>query len=148
LGIERYGFVLLECRARTGFFVSIGNRYERRGLTKVRSEVFPEPLGPTSRIEGSVVKPLARKTNECRKTGIKSAMITVTAKTNGDGLKRASSQLEDIPSQLWGCLAISDTNAVRCEASVSKMANGYLVPCKRWETGVTAQAWLSLVMAP
>lgn len=61
-----------------------------RGIrTKVKREVFPEPLGPMSKMEGRVVRPLARKTNEWRKMGMVSASNRAMAKAVGDGLIRA-----------------------------------------------------------
>jgi hypothetical protein len=42
--------------------VSYSENVYAQKLTRVRSDVFPEPLGPMRRIEGNVVKPLARNT--------------------------------------------------------------------------------------
>lgn len=61
-------------------------------LTSVTSDVFPEPLGPSSKMEGSVVRPLARKTNVCRKRGIVRARTMETARPSGDGFSRARTQ--------------------------------------------------------
>lgn len=57
-----------------------------RELTRVNSEVFPEPLGPRSSIEGRVVRPLARNTTECRKRGMLSTSRTAIMSATGDGL--------------------------------------------------------------
>jgi hypothetical protein len=57
-------------------------------LTKVRRDVFPEPLGPTKRIEGNVVRPLLRKTTECRKMGMDTAKSIAMARPRGDGFSR------------------------------------------------------------
>ena len=61
-------------------------------LTRVRREVFPEPLGPINSIEGRVVRPDARKTTEWRKTGIEMARRIAITRPRGDGLKRACAQ--------------------------------------------------------
>lgn len=61
-------------------------------LTRVRREVFPEPLGPINRMEGSVVRPDARNTTEWRKRGIEIASRIAMANPRGDGLRRVSAQ--------------------------------------------------------
>ena len=61
-------------------------------LTRVRREVFPEPLGPIKSIEGNVVNPLARKTTEWRKRGIVMARRIAMARPNGDGFRRTCTQ--------------------------------------------------------
>lgn len=58
-------------------------------LTKVRRDVFPEPLGPIKRMDDNVVRPLLRKTNEWTKMGIVMASKIAIAKAQGDGLRRA-----------------------------------------------------------
>jgi hypothetical protein len=58
-------------------------------LTKVRRDVFPEPLGPIKRIEGNVVRPLLRKTTECRKMGTDRTRSIAIARPRGDGFRRA-----------------------------------------------------------
>jgi hypothetical protein len=63
--------------------------------TRVRRVVFPEPLGPRSSIEGRVVRPLARKTNECRKRGMLSTSRIAIKSATGDGLKKASPQSDN-----------------------------------------------------
>jgi len=63
--------------------------------TRVRREVFPEPLGPSKSIEGRVVRPLARKTNECRKRGRVSTRRVARMSAKGDGLKKASPQSDN-----------------------------------------------------
>jgi hypothetical protein len=113
-------------------------------LTRVRSEVLPEPLGPMSRMEGSVVKPLARKTKEWRKMGINRVIITVIARTNGEGLKRASTQLETILLLILQPFYLSVTQMPFAARLRSKMAirlySTRVHPaCKRSRTGVTAQ---------
>jgi len=59
------------------------------GITRVRRDVFPEPLGPIKRIEGKVVRPLARKTTVWRKTGIDRTRRIAIARPNGEGLRKA-----------------------------------------------------------
>jgi hypothetical protein len=61
-------------------------------LTRVRRDVFPEPLGPTKSIEGRVVSPLALKTTEWRKMGIVRAKMIAIISPIGDGLRRACAQ--------------------------------------------------------
>jgi hypothetical protein len=61
-------------------------------LTKVRRDVFPEPLGPIKRMDGSVVRPLLRKTPEWRKTGIVTASRIAIARASGEGFSRACSK--------------------------------------------------------
>jgi hypothetical protein len=63
--------------------------------TRVRRAVFPEPLGPRSSIEGRVVRPLARKTNECRKRGMLSTSRVAIRSATGDGLNKASPQSDN-----------------------------------------------------
>jgi len=53
----------------------------------VRRDVFPEPLGPTRRIEGRVVRPLFLKTKVWRKIGIVKQRIIAIARGSGDGLR-------------------------------------------------------------
>jgi hypothetical protein len=60
--------------------------------TRVRRDVFPEPLGPIRRMEGNVVRPLARKTTVWRKMGIDKARIIAIASPNGEGLSKACAQ--------------------------------------------------------
>ena len=57
-------------------------------LTRVRREVFPEPLGPIRRIEGRVVRPEARNTTKWRKRGIKIATRTAMMSPKGERLRR------------------------------------------------------------
>lgn len=57
-------------------------------LTRVRSAVLPEPLGPINTIEGKDVKPVARKTTEWRKIGIERTRIIVMIKPKGEGFIR------------------------------------------------------------
>ena len=61
-------------------------------LTRVKREVFPEPLGPMRSMEGRVVRPLARKTKECRKSGMLRTRRTATMSATGDGLIKACAQ--------------------------------------------------------
>jgi hypothetical protein len=58
-------------------------------LTRVRRDVFPEPLGPIKRMDGNVVRPLLRKTTEWRKMGIVIARRIAIAKPRGEGFRRA-----------------------------------------------------------
>jgi hypothetical protein len=60
--------------------------------TRVRRDVFPEPLGPTNRIEGSAINPLARKTIVWRKIGIVTTRRIAIANPKGDGFIRACAQ--------------------------------------------------------
>lgn len=57
--------------------------------TRVRRDVFPAPLGPSSRIEGRVVRPLARKTTVWRKMGMVRTRRMPTMRAIGEGLKTA-----------------------------------------------------------
>jgi hypothetical protein len=57
--------------------------------TSVSRDVLPEPLGPIKRIEGNVVRPLARKTTAWRNKGIDKTRMTAIARPRGDGLRRA-----------------------------------------------------------
>lgn len=54
-------------------------------LTRVKSAVFPEPLGPINKIDGKLVKPVARNTTECRNIGIERTRRIVMIKPNGEG---------------------------------------------------------------
>lgn len=58
----------------------------------MRSEVFPELLGPRRRIEGKVVSPLALKTTEWRKIGIVKTRISAIISPTGEGFIRACAQ--------------------------------------------------------
>jgi hypothetical protein len=58
-------------------------------LTRVRRDVFPEPLGPINRIEGRFVRPDARNTTEWRKRGIEMTRRIAMTRPKGDGLRRA-----------------------------------------------------------
>ena len=61
-------------------------------LTKVKRDVFPAPLGPIKRMDGRVVRPLARKINVWRRNGIVRARIIAITRPSGDGLIRATAQ--------------------------------------------------------
>ena|ERR1700722_2893649 len=65
-------------------------------LTKVRRDVLPDPLGPISKIDGNVVKPLTRKTKKCRKSGIVRTRTMATARPKGEGLRRACASSADL----------------------------------------------------
>lgn len=58
-------------------------------LTRVRRDVFPEPVGPIKRMDGNVVRPLLRKMTEWRKMGIVMARRIAIANPRGDGFRRA-----------------------------------------------------------
>lgn len=58
-------------------------------LTRVRRDVFPEPVGPIKSMDGNVVRPLLRKTTEWRKMGIVMARRIAIANPRGDGFRRA-----------------------------------------------------------
>jgi hypothetical protein len=62
---------------------------DRLIFTKVRRDVFPEPLGPIRSMEGNMVRPLLRKTREWRKMGIVMASRIAIARPRGDGFRRA-----------------------------------------------------------
>jgi hypothetical protein len=82
-------------------------------LTRVRRDVFPEPLGPIKSIEGNVVKPLARKTTEWRKRGIVMARRIAIASPNGDGLRRVCTQSWMVDMTAFGDLDLIVPKAVK-----------------------------------
>jgi hypothetical protein len=86
-------------------FLSVkGYIYPAVSLTRVRRDVFPEPLGPIKSIDGKVVSPLARNTTLWRKIGVNTARKIAIASPSGDGLSRACTQslMVDI---VVGCLS-------------------------------------------
>jgi hypothetical protein len=58
-------------------------------LTRVRSDVFPEPLGPIRRMEGKVVRPLAWKTTVWRNIGIVRRSSAPTTRPIGGSSREA-----------------------------------------------------------
>jgi len=58
----------------------------------VRRDVLPEPLGPSRRMEGNVVSPLALKTTVWRKIGIVKTSRSAMMRPTGDGLIKACAQ--------------------------------------------------------
>lgn len=57
--------------------------------TRVIRDVFPDPLGPISRIDGKAVKLLELKIKKCKKSGIVRTRTTAMPSPSGDGLRRA-----------------------------------------------------------
>jgi hypothetical protein len=71
-------------------------------LTKVRRDVFPDPLGPIKRIDGRVAKSPPRKMNRCKNNGIVSTRRAPISRPKEDGLRRvcASSANPDMVTTL------------------------------------------------
>lgn len=61
--------------------------------TKVRSDVFPAPLGPSKRNVGDAVREEDRKMKRCNRIGVKKTTTRVTRITDGVGWRREENRL-------------------------------------------------------
>jgi hypothetical protein len=101
---------------RTVEIISIGLRLTLAELTRVRKEVFPEPLGPISSIEGKVTRPDARNTTEWRKSGIEMARRMAIIRPRGEGLRRACAQ------SLVPAISVPGTRLFKSEGNVLQIS--------------------------